>query len=242
VFQQSVLKWQREYLENKLTLTPSNLVLQADQECQILTHAGQWVETIDPSIVAMQGLIHQNKTKSNDIFQALAANFSQITQRQKDLVSSFRPSHWSNHSNQTPEWLLDAPTDPEQIKYFNGRYCHFCTKCGKNGRWVCTHTDATHDDRSRSFSPSHSYHRTPTPETTEYYNRSHRSPNRHYREDRHQSRGRWDSRSRSRSPHTSGYSSANGPPICHVAWNLPHPPTPIAKLSLLDSLCDFLDD
>ncbi len=80
MFQQSVLKLQRKCLENKLPLTPSSLVLQAYQECQILTHAGQWVKTIDPSIVAMQAILQQNKVKSGELFHTLVANFLQITQ------------------------------------------------------------------------------------------------------------------------------------------------------------------
>jgi hypothetical protein len=86
VFQQSVLKWQRDYLENTLPLTPLSLVLKANQECQILTHSGQWVETIDPSIVVMHALFHQNQTKSGEIFHNLAANFSQTTTCQKELI------------------------------------------------------------------------------------------------------------------------------------------------------------
>ena len=53
IFQQSVLQWQRNYMENKLALMPSNLVTLADEECQVLKHSSQWVETIDPSVAAM---------------------------------------------------------------------------------------------------------------------------------------------------------------------------------------------
>ena len=57
VFQQSVLKWQQEYFENTLQLTPTSLVIKADQECQVLKHEGQWVEILDPSILALHTLI-----------------------------------------------------------------------------------------------------------------------------------------------------------------------------------------
>jgi len=60
VFQQTILAWQRNYFEGTLQLTPTTLVTKADQECQVLQHAGQWVETIDPSVVAMQALLQQN--------------------------------------------------------------------------------------------------------------------------------------------------------------------------------------
>jgi len=146
------------------------------------------------------------------------ANFLQITQWQNDLLRSIRPSPCSHQSNQTPEWLLDAPADLDQIKYFNRRYWHFCTKCGKNGRWVCTHTDATHDDRSRSSSPSHFFCSSPTPESSEYYHRSHRFPSRHYHQDHQHSWGRWESRLRSRSPHITDYSSTSGSPTLRGIW------------------------
>jgi hypothetical protein len=39
VFQQSVLKWHRKYMENELKLTPTTLVSMADEECQVLQHS-----------------------------------------------------------------------------------------------------------------------------------------------------------------------------------------------------------
>jgi hypothetical protein len=71
LFQQSVLKWQRDYFENTLQLTPASLVLKADQEHQILKHAGQWVETIDPSVAAMQAQLTLATAKSGDLIQHL---------------------------------------------------------------------------------------------------------------------------------------------------------------------------
>jgi hypothetical protein len=44
LFQQSVLKWQRQHMENTLQLTPSLLVTMADGECQVLKHSAQWVK------------------------------------------------------------------------------------------------------------------------------------------------------------------------------------------------------
>jgi hypothetical protein len=54
VFQQLVLTRQREYMENKLKFNPSSLATLADQECQVLKHANQWLEMIDLSVAAMQ--------------------------------------------------------------------------------------------------------------------------------------------------------------------------------------------
>jgi hypothetical protein len=61
-----------------------------------------------------------------------------------------------------------------------------------------------------------------------------------YDSNRHHSR--WDSWSRSRSPHQSTSYSPNSSPRKHVGWNLYAPPTPVAQLSLLDSINQFLDD
>ncbi len=69
VFQQSILKWQREYMESTLTLTPSTLVSMADEECQVLKHSSQWVETIDPSVAAMQVMLQANKEGSAKYFK-----------------------------------------------------------------------------------------------------------------------------------------------------------------------------
>ncbi len=73
IFQQTILKWHRQYMENKLKLTSNKLVTMADEECQILKHSHQWVETIDPSIVAMQALVQTTSGQSNDILKSLAA-------------------------------------------------------------------------------------------------------------------------------------------------------------------------
>jgi hypothetical protein len=122
VFQQSVLKWQQEYFENTLQLTPTSLVIKADQECQVLKHEGQWVEILDPSILALHALICTNKLKSGEVFTQLAAQFSQKAARYTYIVRSLKPMSRSSGSNQTPEWLLDLANDPDQIKLFN---CHY---------------------------------------------------------------------------------------------------------------------
>jgi hypothetical protein len=136
VFQQSVLQWQREYMENKLNLTPSSLVTMANEECQVLKHANQWVEIIDPSIVAMQALISSNREGSAHLFKSLAANFSELVKKQQDINKEFRHHrddgyrvHGLNPNN-NPDWLFNPPEDISQTRYFNGRTWHFCTKCG----------------------------------------------------------------------------------------------------------------
>jgi hypothetical protein len=53
IFQQIVLQWHHEFLENSLKITPTEFMRKEDDECQILKHSDHWVETIDPSIIAM---------------------------------------------------------------------------------------------------------------------------------------------------------------------------------------------
>jgi hypothetical protein len=254
MFQQSVLKWQREYFENTLALTLSSLISKADKECQILWHAGQWVETIDPSVAAMQALLQQTKSKSGDLLQSLAANFSSLAHRQWEITRAVRPPSRGKNPMDTPGWLLKPPRYQGQIKHFNGRDWHFCTKCGRHGRWVCTHTDQTHshsrrygsapDDFRRSRSPtSHSQH--PRRSSTSYdsdASSSRYKPVPSMSPPRHRGGARVPSRSRSRSPHTSGYSSEHNSPRPHVSWNLQAPPTPVPKLSILDSINMFIDE
>lgn len=235
VFQQTMLKWQHDYYENNMKLTPVTLVSKADQECQVLQHVGQWLETIDPSVTALNTLIQTSKQQSGEVFHLLAANFSQITKPQKEIVCSF----WSSlkPTSNTPDWLLEAPDNPEQIKYFNGRYWHYCTKCGLNGRWVCTHTDVTHSNVSRSSSLNSHNNRSRTPDYKDNRSRHYHSPERHPSSP-HGSPTHWQNGwSCSRSPSQSSYY----PLSPHQASFCPtSPATPVASLSLLASINDFL--
>lgn len=74
IFQQSVLKWHREHLEGKLSVTPLTLVCMADEETQVLKHLQQWVDTIDPSVSALQAFITEQNTALRQILQQLTAN------------------------------------------------------------------------------------------------------------------------------------------------------------------------
>jgi hypothetical protein len=241
-----VLKGQRDYSEGTLLLTPTTLVSKADQECQVLKHAGQWVETIDPSVLAMQAMIQTTKQTSGDLLQSLAANFSSILQKQRDKHSRYTTR---NASQDTPEWLLKPPTSQGQIKHFNGRDWHFCTKSGCNGRWVCTHTDATHNDSRRyaahdddrsSFSPTYSNQRSYSSYSNrDSYNARSRSP---ARSDGRQLKHQNFSRSRSRSPINGYQSNTSSSSHKRVSWETSLPATPVAKLSLLDFINLFNDE
>jgi hypothetical protein len=161
LFQQSVLKWQREYMESSLALTPSSLLTLADEETQILKHSGQWVETIDPSVAAMQALITSNKDGSIKFFQTLAANFTELSNRQKEINRDYRNYREERHrdNNNNPDWLFTPPKDMSEARTYKGRQWYFCTKCGRNGRWVCTHNDETHRSPPRQDAYNDGYAR-----------------------------------------------------------------------------------
>jgi hypothetical protein len=253
IFQQSVLTWQREYMENKLKLTPSSLVTLADEECQVLKHANQWVETIDPSIVAMQALFHNNKEGSANIFKSLTANFSELVKKQNDINKEFK-QHRSEgtrltgfNPNNNPDWIFTPPHDITQTRYFNGRTWYFCTKCGRNGRWVVTHSDDTHrplsgsnqyDRRSSNHQRSNQQH-----DYSRYTNSEYRAVDQDdvgYYNHHRQRDGRFD-RSRSRSPQASWSISPGANRSRSVAFRPPTPCSPHAQLSLLDSINSFLE-
>jgi hypothetical protein len=77
------------------------------------------------------------------------------------------------------------------------------------------------------------------------YDHRSRSPTRRpYDDDRRhrRHRPRHTSRSRSQSPSALSYSSSHKSSRHHVSWNEHTPSTPVASLSLLDSINVFLDD
>jgi hypothetical protein len=169
-----------------------------------------------------------------------------VTHRHKEYtkgqrVSTRPPSRQSNTS--TPEWVFDKPTYPDQIRVFNNRYWHFCNKCGTNGRWVCTHTNETHQESTTATATHHGMSRRfSASDPSDSYSRRSRSPGREYSVDsRHRYRGH-DHRSRSRSPTQHATLSQPSTLRRHVTWNYPAPSTPIAKLSVLDGINDFLQD
>jgi hypothetical protein len=56
-------------MERKLKLTPLTLVTMADEEFQVLKHSHQWVENIDPSIVAMKATLQSHQSCAVDVFK-----------------------------------------------------------------------------------------------------------------------------------------------------------------------------
>jgi hypothetical protein len=220
-------------MESTIPITPSTLVSMADEECQVLKHSSQWVETIDPSVAAMQAMIQADKEGSAKFFQTLATNFTELSNKQRDN-RDIRMQHYDrNRMNNNPDWIFTPPTDLSEARTFRGRQWHFCTKCGHNGRWVYTHTDATHCtpncqdlvDGGFCHHRQNSRDAYPYDQSSSYYNREYwdRSP---------RSRSPYRSASRSRSPQAKQEHS--------VSFRPPTPNSPSAQLSLFDSIADFM--
>lgn len=244
LFQQSVLKWQRDYMESKLVLTPSSLIKLADEESQILKHSGQWVETIDPSIAAMQAMISSNKEGSLKFFQTLAANFTELMKRQQEINREYRNIRDNKYrdNNNNPDWLFTEPTDLSEVRTYKSRQWHFCTKCGRSGRWVCTHMDETHRSPPTRGASSDGYYRNGQQGDAndfDYRSQNYYGPrrpyNRYEKDARHrESRSRSPFRSRSRSPTPRHDRTVSFRPPT------PTPKSPTAILSLYDSIADFM--
>lgn len=202
----------------------------------------------------MQALLHTNKEGSATIFKSVMANFSELVKKQNDINKEFKQHRYEGtHSNSfnpnnNPDWIYTPPEDITQTRYFNGRTWYFCTKCGRNGRWVVTHSDDTHQPSGGTSQTDHRsfLHQgmvmidlstdtlTPDHNIFEHQNIG-------YPYTRRQRDGRFD-RSRSRSPQNSRSSSPNVTRGRSVAFRPPTPCSPHAQLSLLESINSFLGE
>jgi hypothetical protein len=139
LFQQCILTWQRKYMENSLNVSPMKLVSMADEECQILKHFNQWVETIDLSIVAMKALVQGNMNGAHSLLEQLSAHLSSLTKDDKPTGyhgkqdADNTDNHFQGRGNDNPPWVYGTPTDKAQMCMFRGRTWYYCTKCGRDG-------------------------------------------------------------------------------------------------------------
>ncbi len=69
----------------------------ANQECQVLKHANQWVETIDPSIVTMQALFQTSKEGSANFFKALALMLENLPRNNMRLTKITKETSVIDH-------------------------------------------------------------------------------------------------------------------------------------------------
>jgi hypothetical protein len=121
----------------------------------------------------------------------------------------------------------------QHTRTFQGKTWSFCTKCGWHGKWVCTHTDATHRSppyqHNNSCESGQRFRHTPTAPYHDYRNAE--SPQGY--------------RSCSRTPPQPSRSEAVSP--LHqrsrsVSFKQTPPQSPRAKLSLLDSINAFIQE
>jgi hypothetical protein len=134
---------------NSLQISPSKLVTMADEECQILKHSHQWVETINPSIVVMKEILQGTVQGVQMLFDQLSANLTKLTKMHQASSNSNQDNYrdngqWHFLHIDNPDWVYDAPSDLSQRRTFQGRVWSFCMKYGHHGKWVCTHTDSSH--------------------------------------------------------------------------------------------------
>jgi len=216
LFQQKVLQWQRSYMESTLAVSPMTLVTMADEECQILRHSNQWVEMIDPSVVAMKALFQDNITGTQMLFHQIPTNLAKLAKSRDSFLDGASGQRYSDR----PQWLFDKPANKTEEHEYCGRIWHYCMKCGRHGKWVCMHTDATHKSRDHNIDENHSSK---------------------YRGSQ-QDNGRDQSRSRSRSPPSSRGNSPMYARSHSVSFQPTPPQSPVAQLCLLDSIHAFVQD
>ena len=242
LFKNEVLKWQLRYLEGKdLELTPTRLLDKADDQVRVLKHAHQWVETTaDTSIMTLNAMIEKNQQDAANVFQAIAANIGEFTQRQQDFNNRL---HGNRLRDQRPGWLSIAPINPAETKVWNNKTYVWCSRCHRGeGFWVCLHTTDTHQDGYREASRSDHYER-PRRYDSEYRpwrNDSHSSSQYStYRNDHRGSQNNWSSYNRSLSPARNRSVTFQERSSSPRSSFQPAARAPQAKLSLDGCYCSF---
>jgi hypothetical protein len=107
----------------------------------------------DQNIAAMAGIL-KSQTGS---MKKLVAAFSQLDNKVKQGLTKkdgngSRNNKWQrrdNSSSPKPTWYTDAPSDPSEVKEFNGKPWFWCATCS---RWSTTHSTngMTHNDKQIS--------------------------------------------------------------------------------------------
>jgi hypothetical protein len=128
-----------------------------DEKSQVLKHSNQWVETIDPSVVPMQAMLTSTVSSTNMLFETLTSNLSKLSKIQytsynKDKMytnafsrhSPLSMNMPSKYAQDSPDWVYIQPKNLQETHAYRGQIWSFCGKCGCNGKWICTHTKATH--------------------------------------------------------------------------------------------------
>ena len=245
-FKNEILKWQLLYLEGKdLDLTPTKLLDKAEDQVRVLKHAHQWIEaTADTSIMTLKAMIEKNQQDAATVFQAIAANIGEFTQRQQDFNHRL---HGQRLRDARPSWLSIAPVHSEETKVWNNKTYVWCSRCRRGeGLWVCSHTTETHQEgyrqapRDSSQSYRHDRSRRPDFEYRPRYNdyNNHSQPGNLSSDPRNPQLGR-SAANRSPSPARNRSVTFQDRSFSSRPQTQSSARAPQAKLSLMDAIAAF---
>lgn len=104
-------------------------------------------------------MLNSTASSANTLFKKLTANLSKWSKLQyvptvqdknsNNASSRHSPSFQnipSKYAQDSPEWVYDQPKHITKMRTYQWRIWSFCGKCGCNGKWVCTHTESTHQN------------------------------------------------------------------------------------------------
>jgi hypothetical protein len=86
-FKEQIQKWHIQYLEaNMVDLTPNKLIKLTDDKIQVLKHAGLWITTEPPAIMALQAVLAQEQQNTKDLVQHIVAHISKLAQLKHNTI------------------------------------------------------------------------------------------------------------------------------------------------------------
>jgi hypothetical protein len=138
--QRIVEEWYIEYHSKTLPLDPIVHSNKTSKRIHILKTVGKLNDTAtNPKIMALKAHIDAYANTATSALNAIS----------RKLTTTKPPPHLQS---QRPSWFHQPPTDTNHTHEHDGRTWHWCPRCNaaNGGRWVCTHTAATHRD---SFTP-----------------------------------------------------------------------------------------
>jgi hypothetical protein len=123
------------------TMTPSSLLQQVDDKIRALKHASEWNASVNYQPSAMALMSSTSSTHLELLLKQQNALISKLLHlQQKD----------GKHGNSYNEWKHTPPTNPDDIRRFNGKIFRWCTKCNNGqGQWASAHDTKTHVDNFR---------------------------------------------------------------------------------------------
>jgi hypothetical protein len=145
LFQETIQKWQIDYLEAKLPdLMPTKLLKLADDKVQVLKHAGHWRTIESPDVMALKLELEQQRSNSQALVKNTVAHVGQLIQKQRHKIGN------GGSPYQHPTWMTEPPSDGILAKMHDNKQYNWCSKCRQGkGLWVLRHTTNTHIDGFR---------------------------------------------------------------------------------------------